>query len=596
MFLVRKNSFLFIKVVLFFICSVLFLKPSCFAVVDMKNANYSESWIDIVVEGTGYDLRVVRAYNSRSLVNGLFGFGWCSEFESQVRVTAEGGLQLTECGSGLEVDFYPKNFNATSIDKTIHKIIEEVRKRNKDITLKYLSQLKKDLGYDHSLRQEFVKQLNLEGKVKQGMIYYAKNRVDDIISIKGKNYVRTLPDGSFQVFSRPSGKLIALHDKNQNFIKISYQGKNLNKKISHLVDNNGRRLSFFYRRKKISEIRGPNNTVVRYSHKGEDLVKVKGLGRIDHYKYDNLHNLTHIVSLIQLKSGQRKMEKVVKKILYNKDKDWVIGFVDPRGCRETYTYKSDPKDRLNHYSSYVVKKCKNKIVNKSSYEFFHKKNNRQGRYLQRAIANKDGFIIDTTYHPVFGKPLVQILGKNKIINGYYNNGLLKSRKSSYYDSEFYYKNKCKKVSSVKIKYYISKIERDVAQSKRIPNFVIRQKGKNKIQIVKTDLFYKSPKCNLVLAKNSHGQRVEISHDYKGRVSFLKDQSERSVYIKYDENFEKKPKLIQTPLVGSIIIKYKKNGSVQTVESKEGVKVASQVMNVFSHLMDVITPVASQVVL
>lgn len=58
--------------------ALIFSAPA-FAIVDMKSANYSESWTDLIVPGVGYDLRINRAYNSRSLFNGLFGFGWCSD-------------------------------------------------------------------------------------------------------------------------------------------------------------------------------------------------------------------------------------------------------------------------------------------------------------------------------------------------------------------------------------------------------------------------------------------------------------------------------------------------------------------------------------
>ena len=59
---------------------ILFVPITSMAIVDMKSANYSESWTDMAVPGVGYDLRVNRTYNSRSLFSGLFGFGWCSDY------------------------------------------------------------------------------------------------------------------------------------------------------------------------------------------------------------------------------------------------------------------------------------------------------------------------------------------------------------------------------------------------------------------------------------------------------------------------------------------------------------------------------------
>ena len=420
-----------------------FFNAPLFAVVDMKNANYSETWTDIVLDGIGYDLRVVRAYNSRSLMNGIFGFGWCSEFESRIRVTAEGGLEITECGSGLEVIFHQKGFNEKSVDETIEKILQEVKKRNKKLKPKYLAKLKKDLKYDRGLKAEFVKQLNLKGKIQKRAIYYANGRSNDRISIKGPNYIRTLPDGSFQIFSQKDGTLQAWHDKNQNFIKISYKSKGKTKQISHISDNNGRKLSFFYRGGKVSEIRGPKNLVIHYSHKNENLIQVSHQNKTEYYRYDNLHNLTQIIST-QKQKGSNKIEKTSKKILYNKDKDWVTGFVDEKGCQEKYKYKYNPKNPLNHYWSYVTKICKNKVVNKSVYEFLHKTHAKKKRYLHRAKSNRNGFIIDTIYHPVFGKPLIQTVNNHKVEYSYYSNGLIKQKTSPYYQSSFSYENICKK--------------------------------------------------------------------------------------------------------------------------------------------------------
>ncbi len=74
-----------------------------FAIVDMNSASYSNSWVDLEVPGSGYDLKVIRAYKSRTLYNGIFGFGWCSEFETKLTTTPEGGVKINECGDGLEV-------------------------------------------------------------------------------------------------------------------------------------------------------------------------------------------------------------------------------------------------------------------------------------------------------------------------------------------------------------------------------------------------------------------------------------------------------------------------------------------------------------
>jgi len=45
--------------------------------------------------------KIVRTYNSRSLFSGMFGFGWCSDFETSMEVNAEGNIKVKECGGGM---------------------------------------------------------------------------------------------------------------------------------------------------------------------------------------------------------------------------------------------------------------------------------------------------------------------------------------------------------------------------------------------------------------------------------------------------------------------------------------------------------------
>ena len=89
------------------------------ALVDMKNSNYTDQWVDINLSGSGYALRVNRAYNSRSVFNGIFGFGWCSDFETVLERLPEGRLKLTECGAGQEVFYTPGKYDAKAFDKLI---------------------------------------------------------------------------------------------------------------------------------------------------------------------------------------------------------------------------------------------------------------------------------------------------------------------------------------------------------------------------------------------------------------------------------------------------------------------------------------------
>ena len=72
------------KIKLLSIIALLFLTTKSMALVDMNNAGYTNSWVDLEVPGNGYDMRILRAYKSRTIYNGMFGFGWCSEYETKL--------------------------------------------------------------------------------------------------------------------------------------------------------------------------------------------------------------------------------------------------------------------------------------------------------------------------------------------------------------------------------------------------------------------------------------------------------------------------------------------------------------------------------
>ena len=365
-----------------------------FAIVDMKSANYSENWVDMIVPGVGYDLRINRTYNSRSLFNGLFGFGWCSDYETKITVTPEGSLRLTECGGGMEITYTTKNFSPAKIETTAKAIIEEVKKKRPDLKPDYLATLEKELKMNDFMREEFGRRMNLKGKVEDGVVYLANGREAENITLKGGQYKRTLADGTFQHFDANTGRMLHMSDKNQNYLKMVWE-KDV---LVSIADNLGRKLTLKYNpaNKKVAEIIGPNGLVAKYTIKGEDLVEVTDAkGQKYKFAYDDVHNLKRI----------DYPDNTFKALTYNKDKDWVTSFRNRKGCMETYDYQMSKDDPQNHYWSNVVKKCNDKITNQSKYEFFQKQRPGGGSYLYRVRSENNKSVTDIVYHEVFGKPV-----------------------------------------------------------------------------------------------------------------------------------------------------------------------------------------------
>lgn len=546
-----------------------------FAIVDMKSANYSESWTDLIVPGVGYDLRVNRTYNSRSLFSGIFGFGWCSDYETKIDVTPESILRLTECGGGKEITYTTKNFDPAKIDSTIKLIMAEVRKKRPDFKEDYLANLEKELKGNDFMREEFGRRMNLKGKIEDGLAYFANGREAENITLKNGQYKRSLPDGTFQLFDASTGRMTHMYDKNQNYLKIQWE-KDV---LVSVADNLGRKLSFKFNssNKKIAEIIGPNNLVARYVVKGEDLIDVTdSKAQKFKYGYDDVHNLKRI----------DYPDNTFKALTYNKDKDWVTSFRNRKGCMETYDYQVAKDDPKNHFWSLVTKKCGDKVTNQSKYEFFnHARPDGSGVYLYRVRTENNGAVTDVVYHDVFGKPISLLKDGVKTEFTYYENGFIKTKRENLRMMAYEYKNPCSKVSQMTVNYYEEIEPAGGKSSERKPS---QAKTERLVRMVKTTFNYEAQKCNLTSAENSDGQTVKLQYDPQGRIAQIEDQSKKLVKIKYEGKFGK-PSIVTRPGLGSIQVSYKPDGEILKVESKEGPNVAVQVAGIFNNLLDIIAP-------
>lgn len=560
-----------------FIAAVNF-SPNAFAIVDMKSANYSETWTAMQVPGVGYDLRVSLTYNSRSLFNGKFGYGWCSDFETKIEVTTESNLRLTECGGGMEVKFMPKSYKVEQIDAKVKQIMAEVRKRRPDLKADYLTGLEADMKANEFLREEFSKRMNIQSKVADGTVFYANGREAENITLKNGVYKRSMPDGTYQLFDA-QGRMTHMYDRNGNFLKLAWDRSDL----LNVADNAGRKLTFKYNPSthKVTEVTGPNGLVSKYVIRGEDLVEIVDAKKEKYtFAYDDVHNLTRA----------DYPDHTYKALTYNKDKDWVTSFRNLKGCVEKYDYQVSQDDPKNHFWSKVEKKCGSKVTNNSTYEFFHRpRPDGLGVYLYRVKSDNNGETSDIVYHEVFGKPLSVIHNGVKTEYTYYPNGFVRTKKESARMLTYEYKNMCNKVSFVSTDYFQPETKTAGGKGKRN---VSSAAGTKVVRTVKTKFTYDQKKCNLEEADNSDGQHVKLQYDLHGRISEIEDQSKKIVKIKYEEHFGK-PATVTRPGLGTIFVSYKTDGEIAKVESKEGPNVAIQVASIFNNLLDIIAPATTE---
>ena len=253
------------RVIIFLIS--LFLSFSAFSIVDTRSAGYSKTFIDFKSRDSNVPLVIERTYNSRSLYNGLFGFGWCSNLETLLAVLPDNSLKVVECGGGMEV-LYHLQGRVPNVNLYVGAILKQIKSREVKMSKKALDKLRKDLLQSHTLRADFMKALQIKGQAQSGLKYYAQGRSNEYILVHSEGYTRYLPNGLREKFDK-QGRLLKSSDK-QGHIEISWKSNQV-----QIMDERGNRLGLFFNKQgKVNQARYNKLSVAKYSYKGEDLVQI----------------------------------------------------------------------------------------------------------------------------------------------------------------------------------------------------------------------------------------------------------------------------------------------------------------------------------
>jgi YD repeat-containing protein len=73
--------------------------------VNMWSGGLTQTWTDLETPTSSLHLR--RTYHSRSIHEGIFGFGWCTELETGLRTLPDGSWRLRDCDRGEAIHFSP---------------------------------------------------------------------------------------------------------------------------------------------------------------------------------------------------------------------------------------------------------------------------------------------------------------------------------------------------------------------------------------------------------------------------------------------------------------------------------------------------------
>lgn len=512
--------------------------------VNLKNGNFYISYTDIVVPGGGKKLEITRTYNSKSTEVGWFGFGWGSEFETKLELSADGSVIIHEHGSGAKTRFTPK----TPVDAqaAAKKIVNEMKKKTA-LSEKAASHLISKLATNAELRHTYAINFGVQSTVAPGTVLYTNDRGPQKLFVTKQGYRRAHSDGKQDFFNK-NGQLVKISDKSGYFIGFTYK----NDKLKSIKDSQAKQIYFsWYPDGLVKEIWSAGDKKALYKYQDTDLVYSKDVGdNVYGYSYDKSHNLS------QISYG----DKTKLQISYDPKTFFVTGVTDRNGEKTKYKYGADPKKPDDHYWTVVTKSGFDGRPVSNRYEYEIKTTADGSRYTYRILTEINGIKTDT----IFGDhslPL-KIARGNYVTNFEYNaNGLLTKKSSTKGDFvNIEYDNKINKIKKV-------------VNNEGTTNFEYDAKG------------------NLVKASNNQGKIVLLIYDSKGKISKMVDQesakTRRVLAFKY--NALGKPVEIEMKKVGKINVAYDNYGEIKKVESSAGHKMALQVTQAFQNLLSIVKP-------
>lgn len=526
------------------VLTLIMLTPLSKAGVNLKNGNFYLSYTDIIVPGGGKALEVTRTYNSKSTNIGWFGFGWGSEFETKLEVSADGSVVIHEHGSGAMTRFTPK----TPIDAlaAATKIVNEMKKKTA-LTATAAADLIQKLNNNSELRHSYAMNFGVQNQVPAGSVLYSQDRGLQELQVMKDGYRRVQPDGRSDLFNT-KGQLTKIVDKSGYFITFNYKDGF----VESIKDSQAKQIFFsWYPGGLVKEMWSAGDKKALYKYTETDLVYSKDVGdNIYQYKYDTSKNLEEV----------SYADNTKLKVSYDPKTYFVTRIIDRNGEDTKYEYGSDPKNPDDHYWTIVTKIGFDGKPTKDRYEYEIKTAADGTRYTYRILTEINGIKTDTIYAEN-NLPL-KIARGSQVTNFEYNkDGLLTKKSSSNGDFvNLEYDSKINKVKKV-----------------------VNNEG--------TTEFEYDAKGNLVKATNSLGKTIYLIYDSKGKISKMVDQdsekSKRVLAFKY--NSLGKPVEIEMDNVGKINVAYDNYGEIKKVDSSAGYKMALQVTQAFQNLLTIVKP-------
>jgi len=386
--------------------------------------------------------------------------------------------------------------------------------------------LRNRLLVDADLRRAKVLQYGIQTQLQIGGTAQSSACAGAIVTRSDEEYRRATCVGGLDYFDL-AGRLIRQEEDGYK-LTIHYAGKNPDR----IEDSLGQKLFLKWTPAgRVAEARTEKAApVITYSYDAREnlLLSNEIGGNFYRYGYDGNHNMTRIG---YIDNTHMDMEYDVKGL--------ITSVTGTDGAKTTYSYRYDPDNPSLHYWTTITR------ISASG-----EKSSREDEFLLATDAA--GIEKVTGMSMTVGERRQDVVLDER--------GRVKRvRKPDGGFAEYTYHPTLGKVSAV-----------------------LTDEGR-------TDFQYNDA-GDLVRAKNSHGQLIELEYDGSRRIFGIletnqKESTRRELIFLYDSN--SKPIRISLIGIGEILIEYDPKGEIARVESKQGAKMVLQVTNVFQKLLEVV---------
>ncbi|MCC2679186.1 MAG: cell wall-associated protein wapA [Pseudobdellovibrio sp.] len=494
----------------FLVGSVLAFSTVATAAVDIKSGAYTIRRSDQSLEREFSGFVIDRVYNSTVGYDGLFGFGWCSGFETVLRVVAKGQIAVVECGAGQVKVFNSADFKESNTAEAVDLLAAAMQKAGQTMT----QALRNEMTISRHKRTKMLAKYGVKFEVSKSAYSIVPFSNDEQVTYGNNQFTLKTENGLTQIFDE-GGRLIQQKHKSGDVIKLSYDQKG---RLASVDSQRGQTFKFkLDDNGHVTELRGLSETT-RYTYKGSLLVKVSQKSGEEVYGYTD-----DLMTLVQI--GNRKTE-----LKYNPATRF-ISQLKGQDCTDDYKYDID-KAALKFKVSFNSA-CTGAEAISVTYDFEYQKA-ADGTIFQKKMTAKDakGRVTSAEY-AAEAKPV-------KIVQG--------GREYKYeYDSQ----NRVtgKETPTQRIEY--SYLEKGIISSAKVT-----EKGKKASEVV----HYNYDKERKLASVSLGGETIKYHYDAKARLTKIETKTGPSFTIQND-GLTGQVKRIVAQGVGYFEMKYSSSGQL-----------------------------------